>query len=575
MTGKALTQNGANGASDAELASRAARGDAAAFDLLVLRHRQSVLTAARTTLGSRDEAEDAAQQAFLDAFAGLPGLREPERFRAWLMTITKRCAMRRRGGLVHWPNGLDLTEAVVRPLGTPEPDHGHDELKERVRAALAELSARSRQVVTLHYLDGYACREIGLRLAIPEGTVKRILHESRNSLRVSMGVAKTGGIEPMKGTKEIKRGPRDMAWWINGNWPGPIMSTTFARTICLVANKTPMTIKQIASAVDANEQYVKEAIQPLVAEGLLQETENGRYRAGFVALEAADWIEVTKDVRRQGVTLADALIPDLPALEAAWNKTAKPDQGYVWSDGIWPTLAILVLNIGTRRNGAPETKQEAPARASGKLYWAGGREDVSPEHVLWCTGFDNTGAGSGFGCGVFWSYGLPFGRPRVGRTDERQQALAALANGATHADAVATATGQSPEQAREVLGKAVEIGLVRRSGDDLVLTFPVFRQEDDEILAPVVDEIAARLSRGILQDAIAGVPDLLRKLGYGHLEDQFHQWRMWLEGDVAGEALRELFNRGILPHPGDPAPISFCMIGWVGDLRLRRWEAKP
>jgi len=573
MASKALTQNGANGATDAELVRRAAQGDAAAFDLLVLRHRQSALSAARAALGSRDEAEDAAQQAFVDAFAGLPGLREPERFRAWLMTITKRCALRRRGGLVHWPNMLDLPETVVRPLGAPEPDHGHNELRERVRAALDELSARSRQVVTLHYLDGYACREIGLRLAIPEGTVKRILHESRNSLRVSMGVRTTGGIETMTATKDLKRGPRDMAWWINGDWPGPFMSTTLARSICLAANKRPKTVKQIAELVDANEQYVREALQPLVGEGLVQETENGRYRAGFVALEAADWIEVTRDVRKQGVMLADALIPDLAALEAAWNRTPKPDQGFAWAEGIWPTLAILVLNIGLKRNGVPLPQIEPPSRAGGKRYWAGGSEEVPPEHVLWCTGFNNTGGGSGFGYGYLWSYGMPFKRPAVGWPDEQRHALGALADGAADADAVAQITGQAPEQARELLGKAVEIGLVCRSGDDLALTFPVFREEDDGVLAPVVDKIAGRLSREIVQDATAGVPDLLRKLGYGHLEEQFHEWRAWLEGNVAGEALRELLNRGILPHPGDPAPMSFCMIGWVGELRLMRWTA--
>jgi RNA polymerase sigma-70 factor, ECF subfamily len=569
----AYTQVDGNGPDDAELVRRAVEGDDAAFDVLVLRHRQSVLSAARSALGSHDEAEDVAQQAFLDAFAGLPGLREPELFRAWLLTITKRCAVRRRSRIVTWFSASELEEAVVYPLGAPPVDHAHADLKERVRAALQELSARSREVVTLHYLDGYACREIGLRLAIPEGTVRRILHESRKSLRVSMGVEPRGGSKPMTATRDGERGPRDMEWWINGNWPGPIMSTTLARTVCLVANKTPMTIKQISKAVDANEQYVKEALQPLAPEGLMHEAENGRFRAGFIALDAADWIEVTKDVRRQGAALADSLIPDLPALEAAWNETPKSDQGFAWAEGIWPMLAIMVLNIGLRRNGAPAGPQpEEPARASGKRYWAGGREEVSPEHVLWCTGFNNTGGGSGFGYGCFWSYGLPFDRPGLGLADDHKQVLKALVSGAPDADAVAQMTGQPLERAREIMAKVLEIGLARRSGDELALTFPVFRKEDDEVLAPVVDGIAGRLSREIAQKATAGVSDLLRKLGYGHLEEQSHQWRMWLEGNVAGEALRELFNRGILPHPGDPAPLSFATIGWVGDLRLRRWE---
>lgn len=555
------------GPGDAGLVERAARGDSDAFDALVMRYRQDVLKTARAALRDRDEAEDTAQQAFLMAFAGLGGLREPERFRAWLMTITKRCAARRRGSVTQMPGLVDLPETVIYPLGAPPPDHGREDLQHRVRAALEELSARSRQVITLHYLDGYSCREIAQRLDLTEGTVKRILHESRNSLR-----AKMGGITPMATTDSARRGPRDMAWWINGSWPGSIMNSTLARSICLAANKKLKTVEQIAGLVDANERYVREAIQPLVAEGLLEETKAERYRANFIALEAADWIEVTRDVRRQGAALADALIPDLPVLEAAWNKTPELRQEFAWTDGIWPTLAILVLNIGLRRNSPPPgPKPEPPARASGKRYWAGGREEVPPEHVLWCTAFNNHPR-EDFGYGYFWSFGMPFVRPSVGWPEERRQALAAIADGATRVEAVAETTGQTTEQARDVLGEAAEIGLVRRDGDALSLAFPVLRAEDDAVLAPVVDRVSARLSRDILQQATAGVPDLLRKLGYGHIEEQFGEWRTWLEGNVAGEALRELLTRGILPHPGDPAPMSFCIVGWVGGVRLMQWS---
>ncbi|NIR02229.1 MAG: hypothetical protein GTN78_18875, partial [Gemmatimonadales bacterium] len=110
---------------------------------------------------------------------------------------------------------------------------------DRVTAHLRELSSRSRRVVTLHYLDGYSCREIGNQLSIPEGTVKRILHESRNSLRASMGIAvprATGG-RAMK----AKTGPRHLVWWINGNWPGPYMQGLLPQSICLAVNKTAKT----------------------------------------------------------------------------------------------------------------------------------------------------------------------------------------------------------------------------------------------------------------------------------------------------------------------------------------------
>jgi len=59
-------------------------------------------------------------------------------------------------------------------------------------------------------------------------------------------------------------------------------------------------------------------------------------------------------------------------------------------------------------------------------------------------------------------------------------------------------------------------------------------------------------------------------MGYGYLEEQFPEWHLWLSGSVGGEALRELLRRGALPDPGNPAPATFGLIGWFGDLPLMR-----
>ena len=80
---------------DARLVRRVLAGDEPAFDELVRRHRESVLSVTRGVLDDWDEAEDAAQEAFLEALRGLRGLRRGERFRAWLGTIARRSALRR------------------------------------------------------------------------------------------------------------------------------------------------------------------------------------------------------------------------------------------------------------------------------------------------------------------------------------------------------------------------------------------------------------------------------------------------------------------------------------------------
>ena len=62
-------------------------GATASFDRLVARHRAAVLHAAYALLGHWELAEDVAQQTFVQAFMGLPGLRDAVKFRPWLMTI--------------------------------------------------------------------------------------------------------------------------------------------------------------------------------------------------------------------------------------------------------------------------------------------------------------------------------------------------------------------------------------------------------------------------------------------------------------------------------------------------------
>lgn len=549
--------------SDAELVDLAAEGDAAAFDCLVLRHRESVLQAARAILGDWNMAEDAAQHALLEAFKGLRGLREPEKFKAWLMTITRRCALHL---IPAEAEIVEFSESVIQPLAEPFVPDG---LIERVTAHLHELSSRSRRVITLHYLDGYSCREIGTQLHIPEGTVKRILHESRNSLRASMGMA----IPRVTGGREMKArtGPRHLVWWINGNWPGPYMQGLLAQSICLTANKTAKSMEQIARTIDANPEFVREAIGPLVREELVSQIDD-RYITNYVALDAEDWISITKDVRRHGKLLADRLGTCLPALEKAWGKSSFPSRGFPWSTGIWPMLALFVANQGVARNSAAPPLPEAPThKETGKRYSAGGREVVPEEYVLWGTGFSIWSSDAESFCyGQFWTWGLD----RVYlETSERYSAiLGAIDSGDPGPASIAQTTIRPVDQVEESLARLVELGVIERREGRLSLAFPVVRQEDSDVLAPMVDTVSAQLSADILAPATADVADKLRAAGYGHLESQFPEWRRWFEGDICGEALKELLSRGVLPDPGQPAPARFALIGWKGQLPLITWR---
>jgi hypothetical protein len=79
--------------------------------------------------------------------------------------------------------------------------------------------------------------------------------------------------------------------------------------------------------------------------------------------------------------------------------------------------------------------------------------------------------------------------------------------------------------------------------------------------------VSRRIAEAV--DPIAQMIDQkLSESGFGHWEEQFGLWHGRPKHQAAAEGVRILYNRGILPHPGDPAPASFCMWGHFGETGL-------
>lgn len=167
---------------DGELVHRARRGDEAAFSALVERYQRPAYAVALSVTGRHEDAEDAAQEAFLVALDRLEECRSPERFGGWLMTIVRN----RSKNLVR-REALRETEEV--PAGArsriPTPDRAAEtaELREQLKEALVALPELQRQIVLLHDLEGWKHREIAERLELPCGTVRSHLHFARKALR--------------------------------------------------------------------------------------------------------------------------------------------------------------------------------------------------------------------------------------------------------------------------------------------------------------------------------------------------------------------------------------------------------
>jgi RNA polymerase sigma factor (sigma-70 family) len=175
---------------DAALVRRAREGDSGAFAALVARHRPMLVALCRRRLGDPGLAEDAAQEAVLQAMVGLDRLERPERFGAWLggigLNVCRR--WRRDQAREEWSLAA-LTGGRAEPDPAPaSPAEAAEqaEAARRVRGAVGRLPAGQRAAVVLFYLVGMAHREVAAALGIGVGAVKTRLHKGRAALRAEL-----------------------------------------------------------------------------------------------------------------------------------------------------------------------------------------------------------------------------------------------------------------------------------------------------------------------------------------------------------------------------------------------------
>jgi RNA polymerase sigma-70 factor (ECF subfamily) len=167
--------------SDDELMLLARGGSSAAFDTLVRRHQQRVLSVAARRLGRPALAADVAQNAFIEVYRALPRYRARGRFRAFLYQILlNQCRMLERSHRIEARVLETVTD--VHPL-PPEDEILAREWRREVEVALGGLSHKLRDVILLRYSADLGYAEIAEALRVPVGTVKRRLFDGLAQLR--------------------------------------------------------------------------------------------------------------------------------------------------------------------------------------------------------------------------------------------------------------------------------------------------------------------------------------------------------------------------------------------------------
>lgn len=155
------------------------KGDKEAFRFLVESYQSQAMAHSVVILGNREDARDAVQEAFIDAFQAIKSFDPTRRFYPWFYVLLRnRCfkmAARRKPS-----ESIEEFEILA-----PRPDLPREE-KLALESALNALSTEDRELITLKYLDGLSYEELSERLEIPRGTVMSRLFNARKQLQAKL-----------------------------------------------------------------------------------------------------------------------------------------------------------------------------------------------------------------------------------------------------------------------------------------------------------------------------------------------------------------------------------------------------
>jgi RNA polymerase sigma factor (sigma-70 family) len=169
---------------DRVLVERAIAGDRSAFNELARASVARLYAVAQLILRDPDRAADATQDALVAAWRDLSGLRDPDRFEAWIHRVLIRTCHReaRRHRLRR------TVEVGELPLeGRPATDDMPTIVdRDQIERGFRRLGVEERAIVVLHHSEGFSLTEIADILALPLGTVKSRLHRSIQTMRAAL-----------------------------------------------------------------------------------------------------------------------------------------------------------------------------------------------------------------------------------------------------------------------------------------------------------------------------------------------------------------------------------------------------
>ena len=164
------------------LVERAIAGDHDAFGDLVRVSIRKLYAVARLILRDDARAEDATQEALVAAWRDLSGLRDPDRFEAWIHRVLVRECYR----MAKRERRRVEVEGQVQPVTQTADPSREQAIRDELERGFARLPVEQRTVLVLHHYAGFSFPEIASALGIPVGTAKSRVHRATLAMRAAL-----------------------------------------------------------------------------------------------------------------------------------------------------------------------------------------------------------------------------------------------------------------------------------------------------------------------------------------------------------------------------------------------------
>lgn len=167
-----------------DLVIRAREGDRDAFSELAARSLGRLTAVARMILRDEYAAQDAVQEAFIAAWRDLPGLRDPDRFDAWMRRLLVRACFKG----VRRSRRINAIEIALTPAHEPAIAGGERaiDLNDQLERGLARISPGLRAAVVLVYYLDLPLADAAHAMGVPVGTAKSRLNRATHALRAEL-----------------------------------------------------------------------------------------------------------------------------------------------------------------------------------------------------------------------------------------------------------------------------------------------------------------------------------------------------------------------------------------------------